>query len=301
MSATRKWLGTVNGVWALPTNFDTLPVDGDSITFHGADLAGAHAACTAGPLVTAPVSLVAVDADTEYVGSTGGGVVCYANMTVGTLTVVGGCEMNGGVVTTATFTSGVMSGGTATTANFLHNSRLEGGTVGTAVFGLAGGPGFVSEMDGGIVGTAVFNDASVLQGGAITGAMTWNPTNGAFGTGIFGPLDLSGCVVTINTSVTINACTTSATTVLRVMAGTTTLGANLSAGVVHAAQGATLDGGGYTLTSAEGPIQGGGTVTNAVMAAGSRASEGVIDGGTNTGITFQRGKTGTGCTTGTAT
>ena len=279
MSATRKWLGTVNGVWALPTNFDTLPVDGDSITFHGADLAGAHAACTAGPLVTAPVSLVAVDADTEYVGSTGGGVVCYANMTVGTLTVVGGCEMNGGVVTTATFTSGVMSGGTATTANFLHNSRLEGGTV----------------------GTAVFNDASVLQGGAITGAMTWNPTNGAFGTGIFGPLDLSGCVVTINTSVTINACTTSATTVLRVMAGTTTLGANLSAGVVHAAQGATLDGGGYTLTSAEGPIQGGGTVTNAVMAAGSRASEGVIDGGTNTGITFQRGKTGTGCTTGTAT
>jgi hypothetical protein len=77
-------------------------------------------------------------------------------------------------------------------------------------------------------------------------------------------------------------------------------GADLTVDALNILAGNTLDMGTNDLAVDSGLITGGGTLHDAACTAGTKGDEGLIDGGDNTGIVFQRGKSGTACTTGTA-
>ena len=248
------WLGIISGDgsvglnWAigpsLLPNTDP-PASGDSLTFDRDPTEGGRNKMTAGP---GTLSLVAVTAVADY----GAGTICYAGMTVGTLTLAGQ-KMTGGTVANA-----ILSG----------NTTVTGGT-----------------FTGSIAWSAEGDDAYISDDAAI--------------------MDVSGCAITAATALSIygHVTTSSLTTSIVGLVGVDIFvtGWTLTFGSIAVAPGGSFDANTGELTLAGGLFHGGGTIKDVAAAAAYRAAEGIIDGGGNTGITFQRGKTGTACTTGTAT
>lgn len=129
--ANIRWQGNVSNAWAAAGNWiGGLPADGDTVSFLAADL-GANR-CAVGPV--AAVTLISITDDAGY----GGGAapdICYALITVTTVTILSDSAIAGGTVATATLSGNGsrINGGTIDTATLSGNNtcRVMGGTVTT--------------------------------------------------------------------------------------------------------------------------------------------------------------------------
>jgi hypothetical protein len=136
----RSWQGggaPNPGDWDQANNWvgGVVPIDGDTVDFLQANFV---AACTAGP--AAGVTLISITDDAGYSIAAGAGTdICFANITVTTVTVLSSSDIAGGTVATANLSGAIarITGGTIETAT-LTDGHTFGGTITTLTLGASG-------------------------------------------------------------------------------------------------------------------------------------------------------------------